>query len=461
MSKRTILKGTLILTVAGIATKLLGFYNRIFLTRLIGVIELGKYQLVFPIYMFVFAFCSQGIATTLTKQVSYYIGRKNEEKADYIFRISILISVSLSLILASIIYGASDFISLTLLKNTDCGALLRIITLAIPFVALKSCINFYFIGIDKPMFHGLSHFIEQVIRIGSAYILSLCVITEKVNAQLAVIAVVIGEISATFIAIIIYYVNKHSENTTRIIGDNKQNENKINNKVFHSKTTNQKLSRQEKQKTLRYFANDAIPITINNLILTLFSTFEAIIMPAMLYYYYNDSDMALETFGIITGIVIPFILFPATITTSLSTMLLPAVSYANAQHDTRAINKALKNCILFCILLGLCASAGFLLLGEPICTFAFKSKEAGILLRKLCLLCPLIYTSGNLTAILNGIDKSFFALICNIISISIRIAFIFLLVPHYGLNAYAMGMFVSYTTINLLMLLGIRNFKAL
>ncbi|MBQ8923789.1 MAG: polysaccharide biosynthesis protein [Lachnospiraceae bacterium] len=451
MSKRTILKGTLILTIAGIATKLLGFYNRIFLTRLIGVIELGKYQLVFPIYMFVFAFCSQGISTTLTKQVSYYIGSKNEEKADYIFRISILISVSLSLFLASIIYGASDFISLTLLKNTDCSTLLRIITLAIPFVALKSCINFYFIGIDKPMFHGLSHFIEQVIRIGSAYILSLCVITEKVNAQLAVIAVVIGEISATFIAIIIYYVNKH----------NKQKNNETNNKILHSEKNNKKLSRQEKHKTLKYFANDAIPITINNLILTLFSTFEAIIMPAMLYYYYNDSDMALETFGIITGIVIPFILFPATITTSLSTMLLPAVSYANAQHDTRTINKALKNCILFCILLGLCASAGFFFLGEPICTFAFKSKEAGILLRKLCLLCPLIYTSGNLTAILNGIDKSFFALICNIISISIRITFIFLLVPHYGLNAYAMGMFVSYTTINLLMLLGIRSFKAL
>ena len=447
MSKRTILKGTLILTIAGIATKLLGFYNRIFLTRLIGVIELGKYQLVFPIYMFVFAFCSQGISTTLTKQVSYYLGRKNEEKADYIFRISIYISVSLSLILASIIYGASDFISLTLLKNTDCGNLLRIITLAIPFVALKSCINFYFIGIDKPMFHGLSHFIEQVIRIGSAYMLSLCVITEKVNAQLAVIAVVIGEISATFIAIIIYYVNKH------IKLKNKE----TNNEILHSGKNNQKLSRQEKQKTLKYFANDAIPITINNLILTLFSTLEAIIMPAMLYYYYNDSDMALETFGIITGIVIPFILFPATITTSLSTMLLPAVSYANAQHDIRTINKALKNCILFCILLGLCASAGFLILGEPICTFAFKSKEAGILLKKLCLLCPLIYTSGNLTAILNGIDKSFFALICNIISISVRICFIFLLVPHYGLDAYAMGMFTSYTVINLLMFLGIRN----
>ena len=439
MSKKTIIKGTLILTIAGLLTKILGFYNRIFLTRLIGVVELGKYQLIFPIYMFVFACCSQGISTTLTKQTSYYIGKGSKEKADYIFKLSICISTILSLLLALTIYLNSDLISYKLLKNTDCGILLRIITIAMPFVAIKSCINFYFIGIDKPGYHGFSHLIEQIIRISAAYILSLFVMADKVNAVLAVIAVVIGEVSATVISIVIYYVNRAKANK--------------------SKTVTEKipLTPKEKRYVRQYFKNDAIPITINNLIFTLFSTLEAIIMPAMLFYYYNDSDTALEMFGIVTGIVIPFILFPATITTSLSTMLLPAISYANARKDIRAINSALKNCIVFCLFLGALASAGFYALGIPMCEIAFKSKEAGVLLKKLCLLCPLIYTSGNLTSILNGIDKSFFALICNVIGISIRICFIFLMVPNYGLNAYAIGMFTSYTVINLLMLFGIRR----
>ncbi|MBQ9199507.1 MAG: oligosaccharide flippase family protein [Lachnospiraceae bacterium] len=468
MSKKTIIKGTLILTIAGLLTKILGFYNRIFLTRLIGVVELGKYQLVFPIYMFVFACCSQGISTTLTKQTSYYIGKGSKEKADYIFKLSIFISTILSLILAIIIFFNSNLMSYKLLKNTDCGTLLRIITIAMPFVAIKSCINFYFIGIDKPGYHGFSHLIEQIIRISAAYILSLFVMDDKVNAVLAVIAVVIGEVSATVISIVLYYVNKTKANNTSFykkIKHNLQNKRKltnpisddINNQKSKNKTEKRPLTPKEKRDVFHYFKNDAIPITINNLIFTLFSTLEAIIMPAMLFYYYNDSNLALEMFGIITGIVIPFILFPATITTSLSTMLLPAISYANARRDLNVINKALKNCILFCLLLGAFASAGFYVLGMPMCEIAFKSKEAGILLKKLCLLCPLIYTSGNLTSILNGIDKSFFALICNIIGISIRICFIFLAVPNYGLTAYAMGMFTSYTVINLLMLFGIRR----
>ncbi len=57
MSKRTIIKGTLILTITGILTKCLGFYNRIFLTRLIGVKELGTYQLIFPLYILGISFC--------------------------------------------------------------------------------------------------------------------------------------------------------------------------------------------------------------------------------------------------------------------------------------------------------------------------------------------------------------------------------------------------------------------
>ena len=432
MSKKSIIKGTLILTVTGLITKILGFYNRIFLTRLIGVIELGKYQLIFPLYMFVFACCSQGISTTLTKQVSYYHGKKEIKKADYIFRLSVIIAVSLSTLSAIIIYINSNLISYKLLKNTDCAKLLQIICIAIPFVALKSCINFYFIGIGKPGAHGFSHLFEQIIRISAAYVLSLIVISQNVNSTLAVIAVVIGEISAALAAVFIYFNYKSM---------NKRNS------LFNIKN--------DKTKVIKYFAKDAVPITINNICFTLFSTLEAVIMPAMLFKFYQNSDKALEMFGIITGIVIPFILFPATITTSLSTMLLPAVSYANAKNDKSKINKALKECIFFCMLLGLIASLCFYIFGEAICSFAFKSKEAGKLLKKLCLLCPLIYTSGNLTSVLNGIDKALFALTANIIAITIRIAFNLFLVPRYGLNAYALGMFVSYMILNLIMLTGI------
>jgi len=45
--KKMIFTGTLILTLSGFLARILGFYNRIFLSNLIGAKELGIYQLIF------------------------------------------------------------------------------------------------------------------------------------------------------------------------------------------------------------------------------------------------------------------------------------------------------------------------------------------------------------------------------------------------------------------------------
>lgn len=427
MSKKSIIKGTLILTIAGLITKFLGFYNRIFLTRLIGVKELGVYQLIFPLYMLAFSFCCQGIATTLTKQVSYYIGQRCPKNATKLFRYSVIISFFLGLILSVLMNFLSYPLSQYILKNTDCAPLLKIISIAIPFVCIKTCINSYFMGMDKPIYHGMSHLIEQIIRIGTAYALSVLWISGNANAVLAVIAVVVGEISATVIAIAFYMLNKKKYEFN-------------NNCKAHST-----------KKILKFFAKDAVPITTNNLMFTLFSSLEAILMPTMLFYYFNDSDTAMEMYGIITGIVIPFLLFPSTITNSLSTMLLPAVSYANAKQNNKAIKTALVNSIAFSFFLGVCTCVFYMLFGEFFCVFAFKSNEAGIILKKMCFLCPFIYISGNMSAILNGLNKAFLNLMYNIVNISIRIIFILTLVPNYGIEAYIAGMFIGYLLLDVLL----------
>ena len=444
MSKNTIIKGTLILTIAGIATKLLGFYNRIFLTRLIGVKELGVYQLIFPLYLLAFSISCQGIATTLTKQVSFHMGRKCPNDARRVFRYSLLISLTLSIIICILMRQAAYPLSLYILKNTDCAPLMRIITIAVPSISVKACINSFFVGIDKPAYQGISHFVEQIFRIGVGYLLAAMWSADRINAVLAVTAVVSGEIAATLLAVVFYriYVKKNH-----------------NGKIARSDSAMKESAFSTPSSILKRLFRDAVPITVNNVMLTLFSSFEAILMPAMLYYYYADSDTAMEMYGIVTGIVIPFLLFPSTITTSLSTMLLPAVSYASAKKDTRAIKSALANSVMFCLLLGACAWLGFILFGGFACEFAFGNKYAGTLLRKMSFLCPLIYLSGNLSAIMNGIDKAFQNLIFNIISIIIRILFSVTLVPTYGLSAYVCGMAVSYLVLNILLLTSVRSMK--
>ena len=167
----------------------------------------------------------------------------------------------------------------------------------------------------------------------------------------------------------------------------------------------------------------------------------------------------MEMYGIVTGIVIPFLLFPSTITTSLSMMLLPAVSYANAKNDNKKIRSAIINSVLFCLMLGVAAWLIFLLSGKWACEIAFNNIKAGMLLRKMSYLCPLIYLSGTLSAIMNGIDKAFKNLIFNISGITMRIIISFTLVPKYGITAYISGMTISYFIIDILLLTSCLSIK--
>lgn len=427
MSKQTIIKGTLILTITGILTKCLGFYNRIFLTRLIGVKELGTYQLIFPLYILGISFCCQGIATTITKHVSYLLGKKNLPDTIRALRLGVCLSFVLSLLVSGCFFYGCDFITIHILKNTDCRVLLKLLSPAVPFVAIKACINAFFIGYEKPIFSGSCQLIEQIIRIGSVYFLAISYMQNQVDAKTAVCGVVIGEMGATLYALSCYILFRRKQK-----------------KINELKTVTKKHS------LMIPMIKDIVPITSNNLIFTLFSSFEAIILPTFLFRYYNNADTSMEMYGIITGIVIPFLLFPATITNSLSTMLLPSISYACAKRDTEAIKKALVSSALFCIMLGSFACILYILFGKPLCTFAFKSTEAGTLLQLMGFLCPFIYLSTTLSSVMNGIGYATQNLIYNILGISMRILCIIFFVPHFGIHAYICGMFCGYLLHNVL-----------
>ena len=68
--KKEIVKGTLILTAAGIVTRVIGLYNRIYLANIISAAELGLYQLIFPILAVCSSVCCYGIEAALSKIIS-------------------------------------------------------------------------------------------------------------------------------------------------------------------------------------------------------------------------------------------------------------------------------------------------------------------------------------------------------------------------------------------------------
>ncbi len=87
MSHRSkLLKGTLILTATGLATRVMGFFYRIFMSHAFGEEGVGIYQLVFPIYALGFSLTCAGIELILSRLVAknMALGKKKKPGNFYI-----------------------------------------------------------------------------------------------------------------------------------------------------------------------------------------------------------------------------------------------------------------------------------------------------------------------------------------------------------------------------------------
>ena len=65
--KQNFISGTLLLTLTGILSRIIGFYYKIFLSRRIGAEGLGIYQLIFPVFALIISVSAAGIQTAISR----------------------------------------------------------------------------------------------------------------------------------------------------------------------------------------------------------------------------------------------------------------------------------------------------------------------------------------------------------------------------------------------------------
>lgn len=433
-SGNLVIRGTLILTITGFATRIIGFYNRIFLSHLIGAKELGIYQLIFPLYMVAFSLTTFGNELALTKLISEYHSRGDHGSAKNFFRVCFFLNIFLGMLTCIIMYKNAAFLCTRILNAPECKNCLKIISLGIPFMSAKGAIHGYFLGLERSGVHGISDFLEQLAKVFGLYLLaSFICVQNSYDAAFAVWGIVIGEITAFLFSFFSLLIHLKKERRTQKFADrNLWNHAPITPRSIRSSTC------------LRLFLKQSVPLTVNRLALTVLQSIEAIIIPTVLLRYYRDSAASLAAYGIFSGMAFPFIMFPSTITNSLSTMLLPAVSSASSTLKTGYMKNLCEKSLHFCLLIGLFSMTVFYIFGPDIGLHLFASREAGRYLLMLSMLCPFIYLATTLASILNGLGFATHNLILTMLATIIRISFILVGVPRIGMPGYIAGLFVSY-----------------
>ena len=84
-----------------------------------------------------------------------------------------------------------------------------------------------------------------------------------------------------------------------------------------------------------------------------------------------------------------------------------------------------------------------ILAGKIIGDILFHSQLAGKFIITLAWICPFLYTNTALTSAINGLGKTFYTFLINTAGLLVRIAGVFLAIPHFGIQGYLIGLLVS------------------
>lgn len=414
----TLIVGTLLLTATGFLSRILGFFYRIYLSRTIGAEGLGIYQMIFPVYGICFSLCAGSFQTAISR---FTAAEKARGKQTLLA--GLLISLSMAMLLAAFVITQADFIAVHILMEPKCASLLPALALAIPCTALHACICGFFYGKEKVQVPAISQLIEQCIRIFTVFLIA-DIFRQRgipVTVLIAVIGLVAGEAGSALFALLSFFIAQTMNRDPL---------------TLHARFS-------ALPSVMAPLMALALPLMANRLVMNLMQSAEAIMIPNQLELFGFTDTQAISIYGVLTGMAMPFIMFPSAITNSLSVVLLPTVARQQSTGNHSGIQKNISMSFRYSLYMGILCIGIFTEFGELLGSTVFRNSEVGSFITILAWLCPFLYLATTMGSILNGLGKTTVTFSHNFLSLLVRLIFVFFGIPKFGIHACLGGMLAA------------------
>lgn len=435
MAKKGIIKGAVILSVAGVICRLLGLLFRIPLSNIVGNYGIGLYQLVFPLYSLLLIVSSAGIPVAISKMIARVRDERLQTKQIFVNALMSLIVIgtvitTLFLILARSIASWQG--------KPEIWPLYLAIAPAVWFVCVISAFRGYFQGLNNMVPTAVSQIVEQVVKVGVGLVLAFWLVRFSVLWAVfgAILAVAVSEFVAAVMLLVVYLVRKHLVEKQQAPEQNQALPN---------------MWRLLSWQVIRRIFVISAPIMVMSLTFPLVQLFDS-------FYIVNalksqGVEQATEMYGIATGAVHTLINVPSVVGIAIATVMLPMVSRAFKQGDMQMLRKRAWSALGIIFLLGVVIAVGLSVLPKFILTLLYRRAftgrpeelATGILLLRIeswaVVLIGLTQVAGS---ILQGIDHEKIPMWALVVGGAIKILFeIFALKP-LGIMAVSIANLLCY-----------------
>ncbi|WP_279128149.1 polysaccharide biosynthesis protein [Acidaminococcus fermentans] len=404
------MKGTLILTAAGLMVKILGSVNRILLSRLLGGEGIGLYQIAYPLYLLLVALSSAGIPAAMSILISRRAAAGDRQGARRILGISAGLMA-----LAGVFFAALAWALIPWLMDggivKDGRARYAMLAL-VPAIGLSipvACFRGYFQGFQEMTPTAVSQILEQFTRVVTMVLLAWALLPWGLpwGAAGAAFGAVPGAVVS--LGALLYFVHRQQKRWQQ------------------EPVPALSEERPSLTRTAWQLVSLALPVTCANLMVPVVSGIEMILVPDRLLaagFTVADSTRAL---GYLSGMAMPLVNMGTIPTNSLAASVVPAVAEAKALGDRPLMVSKTRRAFRFFLLLNVPAAVGVYLLGTPISQVLYGTIHAG---RAITALAPAILFLGLhqvSTAILQGLGHTRVPMVNMFLSLFVKVGLLWTL----------------------------------
>ena len=383
---------------------------QVWLVGCIGSTGIGLYQLVVSVTNLSATFAISGIRFATTRLVSEELGYENNSSISAAVRRCLLYGSIFGFAALVIMYSLAEPLGFLWIGDARTVMSLRISSLSMPCISLCAVLSGYFTANGRVWKPTLIHLIEQIL--GIVLVAVFLGSAPEGDIEKSCAAVTLGRLAADFLSLLMMYAAYLSDR-----------------RVHYSGSDSGSFLTARMLKI-------AVPLAVSAYARSALTTLQNLLVPRGLKSAGYSADGALSGYGTIQGMVLPIILFPSCIMSSLSELIVPELTESQVQDDKKGISKSVASLIRMSLVFSVSVAAFMFVFADMLGVTIYKSSEAGYYIRILAPLVPIMYTDMTIDGCLKGLGQQVWSMGINILDAAVGLVLVWYLLPKYALIAY-------------------------
>lgn len=187
----------------------------------------------------------------------------------------------------------------------------------------------------------------------------------------------------------------------------------------------------------------AVPLALADDLRTGITTLENLMVPKRLALYPGTLS-PLAAFGTVCGMVFPVLMFPAAILFGLTELLIPELARCRAAGSQKRVSYLVQKSLRVAMLYGTICGGILFLNADDLCMALYGSVDAGRYLRWFSVLAVMLYCDTVTDAMIKGLGQQRASVCYNILTNTMDVAFLYILLPKYGIIGYFISFLVTH-----------------